>query len=159
MDAFVETDARARLAALEAAELARAVLVDYVDATDAKDLDAMAQVFADDAVMREGNSTLTGKTAILDYFEAAFGASGAAKLHFVTNVRTVAVTPDEVTLASYFLYLATGQATPALEGWGMYRDTVQIVDGCAKIIDKQMTGSWAGSDAPNGHRAWSAALS
>jgi ketosteroid isomerase-like protein len=149
----VVAGAAGRLARLEAAELARTTLVSYIDATDAKDLGAMSRVFADDAIMRVDDTVLTGKAAILDYFQAVFSSSAGRKAHFVTNVQVVSAGPEEVRLASYFLYLDTSGA-PRLDGWGMYRDTVRVSEGQAVIAGKQMTGSWNGHAGPNGHLSW-----
>lgn len=126
-----------RLERLETAELARAASWRYATAVDTPDLDLLATVFTEDAVLVTSKGPRTGRDEVVAYYAAALAAPVARK-HFLVN-QTVTVTgPGRALMESYFMYTYAGDDTSIL-GWGTYTDRVRVIDGVGYIEEKRIS--------------------
>jgi uncharacterized protein (TIGR02246 family) len=119
-----------RLDRLETIEAAREVLARYADACDAQDIEAVAGLFAADAVLDVPGQAYRGSAEVRAFFRQAWEADSSQKSHFITNVKTRWLGPGRVAVECYFLYTAAADATNVL-GWGEYQDVVSTAAGPA----------------------------
>ena len=128
-----------RLEKVESVQIALGALRKYVDAVDAVDLDALATVFTDDAVLAipEAKLTFTGTDEIVQTFYKNAFQEPVVKRHFILNSQPTWLSPGVVRIASYFLFVSSG-ADLAMLGWGTYLDELRIVDGDAKFQRKEI---------------------
>jgi uncharacterized protein (TIGR02246 family) len=127
----------ARLERLETAERAREASWRYATAVDAADLDLLAQVFTDDAVLTTRKGPRQGRDEIVAYYAIAL-ADPVARKHFLVNQTVTWIEPGVADMESYFLYTYAGEDTSVL-GWGTYNDRVRVVDGVGCIAQKRIS--------------------
>ncbi|GAA5059114.1 3-phenylpropionate/cinnamic acid dioxygenase small subunit [Thermocatellispora tengchongensis] len=125
-----------RVARLEAAEAARELTAAYALALDTKDLDALAALFTEDAVLHAGPRTLRGREAVVGFFRDALLADPGTKKHLIMNHRVTHPAPGEVRVESYFMYTSTGPES--VLGWGGYSDLVRVAGGSARFAEKRI---------------------
>jgi hypothetical protein len=130
-----------RLARLEAHESARHLLAEYARCCDANDASAVSELFDTDGTLHVGDDPVQGRTAIADWYRPRL--SGATK-HLVTNTmffpsnRTDEPSTTELTkltLRSEFVAIVVLDTGPS-HTWGTYVDTVQVLDGRARFLDR-----------------------
>jgi uncharacterized protein (TIGR02246 family) len=126
-----------RLEMLETAERAREASWRYATAVDAADLDLLAQVFTDDAVLTTRKGPRQGRDEIVAYYAIAL-ADPVARKHFLVNQTVTWIEPGVADMESYFLYTYAGEDTSVL-GWGTYNDRVRVVDGVGCIAQKRIS--------------------
>jgi len=126
-----------RLEQLENAELARAASWRYAEAVDTPDLELLAKVFTEDAVLTTSKGSRQGRDQVIAYYATAL-ADPVQRKHFLVNQTVTPLGPDLVLLESYFMYTFAGNDTSML-GWGNYVDRVRIIDGVGYIEDKRIT--------------------
>lgn len=126
-----------RLERLETAELARAASWRYATAVDASDLELLASVFTEDAVLTTSKGPRQGRDEILAYYASALAAPIERK-HFLVNQTVTPLEPGRARMESYFLYTYAGDDTSIL-GWGTYVDTVRVVGGVGYIEEKRIS--------------------
>lgn len=127
-----------RLAALETAEAARAIVADYAYAVDAQDLDALRTVFAPDALLTAGERRWQGIGEIEGFFDHQFTANPCARRHFITTVQVSDATAERASVRSYFIF-TTAVAGTSILGWGQYRDRVAWTDAGLRIAEKDIS--------------------
>jgi len=130
----------ARLEKVESIQAALGALRAYVDAVDAVNLDALAQVFTDDAVLDipDAKATFTGVDDVVqNFYKNAFIQDPTVKRHFIVNSKPEWVSPGVVRIPSYFIFVSSGPDQSML-GWGTYLDEVRITDGVARLQRKQI---------------------
>ena len=134
MSSAAELDLAARVARLEAIEVAKATTARYARACDTKDIEALrTEVFTDDAVLRLPTRELHGIDAIAKSYRRAFEAHGPRR-HFIVNHIAERAESDLVELASYFVFVS--QDGSSVIGWGAYRDIIVIDGPVGRIRDK-----------------------
>jgi uncharacterized protein (TIGR02246 family) len=126
-----------RLEMLETAERAREASWRYATAVDAADLDLLAQVFTDDAVLTTRKGPRQGRDEIVAYYAITL-ADPVARKHFLVNQTVTWIEPGVADMESYFLYTYAGEDTSVL-GWGTYNDRVRVVDGVGCIAQKRIS--------------------
>mgnify|MGYP006266331057 CR=1 FL=1 len=136
MSLDVEALAR-RVAALEAAEAARACLYDYARTVDTRDWSGLRASFTDDAVMAMGPDETAGGDAIVASLQGMLPEAFITQ-HLIANPRVVANDGTTVVIDSTVYYLHEGTGFEA-SGWGSYRDTVVVTDGVGRIARKEFT--------------------
>lgn len=129
-------DLAVRLARMEMAEAARSLVAAYAMAADARDPEAAAALFTDDAVVA-GSRRHEGRDAIFTYYRDAFGVTPCDHRHFITTVRVSELTADEAVVDAYFIHVTASAGTSIL-GWGRYHDRVRLVDGRALFAEKHI---------------------
>jgi hypothetical protein len=109
---------------LAAREGVRDTIAAYADAGDRLRLEDVAATFAPDGVLEvKGRAPAVGRDAIVAMLSDRSSRPRPSTepffiRHFITNVRFVSVTPDEIHSTAYFLVL-----TPdGPDHWGRYRD-------------------------------------
>jgi hypothetical protein len=135
---------------LAAREGVRDTIAAYADAGDRLRLDDLAETFATDGVLEvKGRAPATGREAIVAMLRDPSSRPRPSSdpffiRHFITNVRFVSVTPDEVHSTAYFLVL-----TPdGPDHWGRYRDRLARVGDewlfthRLVAVDAAVEGSW-----------------
>ena len=127
----------ARLERLETAELARAASWRYATAVDTPDLDLLATVFTEDAVLITSKGPRTGRDEVVAYYASALAAPVARK-HFLVNQTVTPLGPGQALMESYFMYTYAGDDTSIL-GWGTYTDRVRVIDGVGYIEEKRIS--------------------
>lgn len=127
----------ARLERLETAELAREATWRYATAVDGPDLELLAGVFTDDAVLVTSKGPREGRDAVVDYYRTAL-ATPVQRRHFLVNQNVTSTGPGTAVVESYFLYTYAGDATSIL-GWGRYTDRVRVINGVGYIEHKQIS--------------------
>ena len=130
----------ARLEKVESIQIALGALRSYVDAVDAVDLDELAKVFTDDAVLDLPGAQLvfTGNHDVVqNFYKNAFIQDPTVKRHFIINSQPEWLSPGVVRIASYFIFVSSGPDQSML-GWGTYLDEIRITDGVAKFQFKQI---------------------
>jgi uncharacterized protein (TIGR02246 family) len=150
---IVDDDLPARLERLETVEAARGLVALYADAVDAQDFDALAGLFAPDAVVTARGRHIEGRDAIVDFYRAVFADDPSTRRHFVTNVRVVDASPTSATLASYFLFFA-GSGGESILGWGRYLDRCARFGAHARFSSKDIEVAFRGPVAA----AWGAGV-
>jgi uncharacterized protein (TIGR02246 family) len=151
---MVSDDLDARVQRLEMIEAARSLLAAYADAVDAQDFDALSGLFTPDAVLTAGARRIAGRDAIVEFYRAVFTDDPSTRRHFITNVRVTDASSTDVTLASYFLYLA-GTGGESILGWGRYVHRCTRDGQDVRMNTKQIDIGFRGPVAA----AWGAALS
>lgn len=127
------TSLEARLEALEAAEAARGLLARYADAVDSQDPNLLTSLLHRDVQLSIGDTTVSGRPAVTDFFKSAFADDPARKSHFVTNVRTTWLGEGRVAIDSYFLWTAGGPEQSII-GWGTYSNEVLVAEGPSSFL-------------------------
>ena len=156
---------------LVARECCRDTVAQYTHAGDRFRLDEFVAVFCEDGVLEiRGNEPLRGRAAIMDRFrggivprpgdphhdaggarEAPAPAPGGANAatrrrvvrHNVDNVRFESVTPEEITVASYF----TVFTDVGLDHLGRYRDRLVPVAERWLIAHRFVSVDWRAVDS------------
>jgi hypothetical protein len=156
---------------LVARECCRDTLAQYTHAGDRFRLDEFVAAFCDDGVLEiRGSEPLRGRAAIMDRFRGGIvprtGAtgpdSGGSRIgsgsgsgpaaaapqrrivrHNVDNVRFESVTPDEITVASYF----TVFTNIGLDHLGRYRDRLVPVGERWLIAHRFVSTDWRAADS------------
>ena len=131
----------ARLEKVESIQIALGALRAYVDAVDATDIDALAQVFTDDAVLDipAAKITFRGNDEVVQkFYRNAFLQDPAEKRHFILNSQPEWLSPGVVRIRSYFIFVSSGPDQSQL-GWGRYVDEIRIVDGVGRHQRKEIT--------------------
>lgn len=127
-----------RVARLEEAEIARNLLHAYAEVLDDPTPEAVAELFAEDGVLSVPAGDFTGRDEIAGFFRSRFGPESGEKRHFLTDVRTRALAPGVVEVASYFLFTSRERDASGL-GWGTYLDVIDVADGRAVFRHKTIT--------------------
>jgi hypothetical protein len=130
----------ARLEKVQSIQAALGVLRGYVDAVDAMNLDALAQVFTNDAVVEipDAKATFTGIHDVMqNFFKNAWIQDPTVKRHFIMNSMPEWVSPGVVRVPSYFIFMSSGPDQSML-GWGTYLDEIRITDGVGQFQRKQI---------------------
>jgi hypothetical protein len=130
----------ARLEKVESIQIALGALRSYVDAVDAVNLDALTEVFTDDAVLDLPGAKLTftgNHDVVQNFYKNAFIQDPTVKRHFIINSKPEWLSPGVVRIPSYFIFVSSGP-DQSLLGWGTYLDEVRITDGVAKFQRKQI---------------------
>lgn len=127
-----------RLQRLEDAETARNHLHAYASTLDEPTPQAVAALFAEDAVLHVPGAEFRGREAIAQFYRSRFAVDPGDKRHFLMNVRTTHLGPGLVEIASYYLYTNRDKERSGL-GWGTYLDHIQVTDGTALFTAKTMT--------------------
>jgi uncharacterized protein (TIGR02246 family) len=123
------TDLERRLADLEAKEEIRAFIADYCRLNDAlTELDALIDLFAPDAVMRNPAGAHEGQDAIRAYYTKFFSSGTRFARHHVLNQVITMDGPDRARHDSYFLAML-GREGESKIVYGAYADTVVRRDG------------------------------
>lgn len=135
-----------RVQDLETVEAARQATWRYAQAVDGPDLDLLADVFTEDAVLVSRSGAKEGREAVIDYYRRALEAPVGRK-HLLTNQDVELVAPGEAIVRSYFAYTYAGTQTSVL-GWGSYVDTVRVVDGIGRIAEKRISIDASGDVHP-----------
>ena len=141
----------ARLERLETAELARAASWRYATAVDTPDLELLATVFTEDAVLTTSKGSRQGRDEVVAYYATALSAPVDRK-HFLVNQTVTPLGPGRALMESYFMYTYAGDDTSIL-GWGTYVDRVRVIDGVGYIEEKRISvdihadtrSGWAGA--------------
>ena len=126
-----------RLERLETAELARAASWRYAVAIDTLDLDMLAAVFTEDAVLTTRRGPRQGRDEVVSYYRDAL-AEPVARKHFMLNQATTWLGPGRAAMHSYFIYTFAGDDASIL-GWGEYHDRVRVIDGIGYIEEKRIS--------------------
>lgn len=126
-----------RLERLETAERAREASWRYAVAVDTPDLDLLAQVFTEDAVLTTRKGPRQGRDEIVAYYGTAL-ADPLARKHFMVNQKVTWIETGVAEMESYFIYTYAGEDTSVL-GWGSYNDRVRVIDGVGYIEQKQIS--------------------
>jgi uncharacterized protein (TIGR02246 family) len=129
-----------RITHLEAEREIRDVLDAYSVHYDAGDVDAVSELFAEDAVLRNLLGEHIGREAIKENY--AFMTSHLAQsMHFITNVTVRVDSPDSARAASYLHSIATRRRDGYTYGTGgTYSDRLVRRDGRWQIIEREVSG-------------------
>jgi uncharacterized protein (TIGR02246 family) len=127
----------ARMERLETAELARAASWRYATAVDTPDLELLATVFTEDAVLTTSKGSRRGRDEVVAYYATALAAPVERK-HFLVNQTVTPIGAGSALMESYFLYTYAGDDTSIL-GWGTYTDRVRVIDGVGYIEEKRIS--------------------
>jgi SnoaL-like domain len=114
-----------RLTRLEAMEAARNLVPRYPVACDATDVEALATLFTEDAVLEVPGTAYVGRDEVIRFYREAFALESVTKSHFITNMRATWLGNGHVGIESYFLYTAVGDSTSEI-GWGVYGDEIAV---------------------------------
>ena len=144
----------ARVDDLTTMELARAATWRYATAVDTVDLELLATVFTEDAVLSTRRGSRQGRDVVVDYYRDAL-ADPMGRKHFLVNQKVTVLEPGVAEVESYFIYTYAGVDT-AILGWGNYVDRVQVIDGVGYIAEKRISidvhadvrEGWAGEITP-----------
>ncbi|MGY1740977.1 MULTISPECIES: nuclear transport factor 2 family protein [unclassified Blastococcus] len=138
---------------LVARERVRDTLARYNWAGDAGRAEELAAAFTPDGVLQlRGGATATGRAEIRELIGGVAGAPpvdpGVRRLvrHLLTNTRFTAVSPEEVTTASYF----TVVTERGLDHTGRYRDTFVPVGDEWLIAHRLVSTDWIRPDTAMG---------
>lgn len=132
------TSIEERLRRLEDAETARNHVYAYASTLDGPTPEAVADLFAEDAVLHVPAGTFTGRAQIADFFRNRLAAQGSDRRHFVSNPQVRHLAPGLVQVDAYFAFTRRDAGRSSL-GWGRYLDTIRIVDGAALFTEKTIT--------------------
>jgi uncharacterized protein (TIGR02246 family) len=131
-----EPDAETRLANLEAKDEVRAFIASYCTIIDRIDeVGDLADLFTEDAVLRNPAGVLSGREAIQSYY-AAFYADGVkfSRHHAVNQVITI-LEPGAARHEAYFIAMI-GRRGESTVVFGRYEDLVVKQDGVWRFKDK-----------------------
>ncbi|HEY6473209.1 MAG TPA: nuclear transport factor 2 family protein [Acidimicrobiales bacterium] len=144
---------------LIARECCRDTLAQYSHAGDRYQLEEFAGAFTEDGLLEiRGQEPLRGRAAIIERFGGASAATTAQDVaakareegstrrivrHTVSNIRFEAVTPAEVTVASYF----TVFTHVGLDHMGRYRDRLVPVGDRWLIAHRFVSIDWRAADS------------
>jgi uncharacterized protein (TIGR02246 family) len=140
---IVDDDMATRLQRLETIEAARGLVALYADAADAQDFDALAGLFAPDAVVTARGRRIEGRDAIVEFYRAVFADDPSTRRHFATNVRVVDASSTSATLASYLLFFA-GTGGESILGWGRYLDRCERFGADVRFTSKEIDIAFRG---------------
>jgi hypothetical protein len=127
-------DLAARIERLERQEAARALSVRYAKALDESDLEALADAFAEDAVLDAAGRIFTGRAAVVGFYRAGFTTHPRLeRRHFITNHEH-----DGARMRSYFVFTFRGDDVFRV-GWGRYDDEITVAGGVARFARKAIT--------------------
>jgi SnoaL-like domain len=150
---------------LVARECCRDTLAQYTHAGDRFRLDEYVAAFCEDGILEiRGSEPLRGRAAIMDRFrggivpsrpgpdsagaregsgDSTVGVQRRIIRHNVDNVRFESVTPDEITVASYF----TVFTNIGLDHLGRYRDRLVPVGERWLISHRFVSTDWRAADS------------
>lgn len=133
---MTEATVEQRLAVLEAKEEIRAFIAQYCALNDAlTEVDALVELFAQDAVMRNPAGTHEGRDAIHTYYTNFFkGGTQFARHHVVNQVITIE-TQERARHDAYFI-AALGRDGESKIVFGSYADTLVKQDGRWRFQEK-----------------------
>jgi ketosteroid isomerase-like protein len=125
-----------RLALIEAERDVQELLIAYSVHYEARDLDSLVELFADDAVLRNVVGEHVGRQAIRDNYVFLMDHLGLA-MHFITNI-TVRVDSATAARASSYLHSI---AVRRRDGYtygngGTYSDRIERRDGVWQIVER-----------------------
>lgn len=121
----------------EADLIARRTIARYRAGVDGKDREALAAVFADDAVLHRAGGSIEGKEAILGFYSDYFPTVGHAR-HFIGTTLTEP-DGDRIVASSVFSFLHV-LADGVRFGWGDYDHViVPTGDDDGEIVEKTIT--------------------
>jgi uncharacterized protein (TIGR02246 family) len=121
---MTQPDLERRLADLEAKEEIRAFVAGYCRLNDAlTELDALAALFAEDAVLRNPAGVHSGREAIRAYYTAFFESGTLFARHHVVNQVITVVQPGLARHDAYFIAML-GRGGESKIVYGSYADTV-----------------------------------
>ena len=126
-----------RLERLETVERAREASWRYAIAVDTPDLDLLAQVFTEDAVLTTRKGPRQGRDEIVAYYAPRWPTRWRASTSWSTR-RSPGSSRAVADMESYFLYTYAGEDTSVL-GWGTYHDRVRVIDGVGYIAQKRIS--------------------
>jgi hypothetical protein len=122
-----------RIERLEQQAAAHALTVRYAKALDEVNLEALADLFTEDAVLDIPDHTYTGREAVMGFFREALTADQKLeRRHFITNHEY-----DDAGLRTYFFYTFRGPST-SLIGWGQYVDQIVTDAGITRFRAKSI---------------------
>jgi uncharacterized protein (TIGR02246 family) len=122
-------DLQRRLAELEAKEEIRAFIARYCALNDARsEVDALAGLFAEDAVMRNPAGSHEGRDSIHTYYTKFFSSNTQFARHHVMNQVITLDAPDRARHDAYFLAIL-GRDNESKIVFGSYADTLVKRDG------------------------------
>lgn len=99
---------------------AQAVIFRYVRSIDAMDAAAVAEHFAESGTCTGGFGAISGREALISFYESAWASSESQRTHFVTNV--IVEESDQERVMASALFLMTTRAGDQVDlGWGTYR--------------------------------------
>ncbi len=128
----------ARLEHLERIEAARTLTARYARACDTGDMDGLAELFTDDAVLVVSSGPKEGREAVMAYYRKGILGNPAVKRHWLMNHEFDVAESGEIAVTTYFIYTYAGDDTSII-GWGDYRDDVVVADGVARFRRKAIT--------------------
>lgn len=131
-------DISQRLAQLEAAEATRRLASHYGHVADNNDIDAMAALFTDDAVLATRDGRWSGRDAILGHYVETFSTMDFHKRHFICNLGVTSTGTNTTHATGRFIYTFAG-ADASRIGWGTYDfDVVIETDGAARFTEMRV---------------------
>ena len=139
------TAMQAEIAALRAREDIRELLHAYGRTLDARDFDAFAQLWTDDAEYLGGGNTapVIGGPAIAEFLENIFAANpsgfGEPSAHIFFN-ESIAVTGASATGTSMSGFVTTAEDGPQLSILARYEDEYALEDGRWKFARRAVRG-------------------
>jgi ketosteroid isomerase-like protein len=135
-----------RVRRMEALDAARSLEIRYARAVDAQDLDAIKELFLEDATLKLPGVDYRGRSDIVAFFERVFARDRKRNLrkhHFVTNIEPVWQDSGEIVVTASYLYRIDENGTPTgpIAGAGRYIDRVGVADNTSvrfrcKTIDE-----------------------
>ncbi|MHB1444972.1 MAG: nuclear transport factor 2 family protein [Acidimicrobiales bacterium] len=138
----------ARVEALESERSINELLASYATLYDSGDLDAVAGLFCEDAVLRNLLGTFTG----VDEIRAGLGRLIAAlqqRMHFVISPVVRLHSATSASAASYLYSVAVMRKDGRMYGTcGTYFDRLVKLDGAWRISQRQVTGQMAHALTP-----------
>jgi 3-phenylpropionate/cinnamic acid dioxygenase small subunit len=141
-----------RVRRLELIEEARGLLARYAELIDARAVDQLSSIFADDIVLTMPGRRFEGVARVIDFYRDASVNDPSERRHFVTNVHVAASDETAVTLASRFIYTA-GTDGESVLGWGRYLDTFATFGAELRLAAKDIVVEHRGPvDATWGRR-------
>lgn len=119
-----QEDLATRVAALEAAEAVRALVVEYCAIADARtDGAELAALFTEDGVLQNAAGEMAGHAAIAAFFAAGFATPLGLSRHLVTNQAIEVTGPDRAEHRAGWLFLHSAPEGSRVM-FGSYWDTV-----------------------------------
>jgi uncharacterized protein (TIGR02246 family) len=126
---MTQPDLERRLADLEAKEEIRSFIAEYCRLNDAlTEVDALAELFAEDAVMRNPSGAHEGRDAIRTYYTNFFKSGTMFARHHAVNQVITIVEPGLARHDAYFIAML-GRDGESKIVYGSYADTLVKRDG------------------------------
>ncbi|MCW2530059.1 MAG: nuclear transport factor 2 family protein [Pseudonocardiales bacterium] len=133
---MTELDLETRVANLEAKEEVRAFIATYCAACDKMtETEALADLFWDNAVLRNPAGTHDGRQAIFNYYNGFFNGEGKFSRHHVLNQVITILEPDVARHEAYFVAIQ-GRDGESKIVYGHYDDVVVRDNGEWRFRDK-----------------------